>query len=82
MFEDDSENAFAILATRELGGNAQTIAAVNNPRNLSRIHLVQPDVVIAPQILGGELAAMLVCGEEVTGDFVMQRLFNDLKSPD
>lgn len=72
MLDDDSENAFVILAVRELGGRARTVAAVNDARHLSRIRLVQPDLVIAPQILGGELAAMMMCGEEVTSDFVMR----------
>ena len=76
MFEEDAENAFAILAVRDLGGKGRTVCAVNDPENLSRIRLVQPDVVIAPQILGGELAAMLVCGEEVTADFVLGRVLH------
>jgi len=36
---------------------------------------VQPDVVIAPQVLGGELMAMLLSGEQVTADFVLERVF-------
>lgn len=76
MFEDDAENAFAILAVRELKSTGRTVAAVNNLENLGRIKLVKPDVVIAPQILGGELAAMLACGEEVTPDFVMNRIIH------
>jgi len=75
MLEDDSENAFVVLAVKELGGTARTVAAVNDAHHLSRVRLVQPDVVIAPQILGGELAAMLLSGEEVTADFVMKRVF-------
>jgi len=75
MMADDSENAFCVLAVRELGGRARTVAAVNDARHLSRVKLVQPDVVIAPQVLGGELAAMLLSGEQVTPDFVMQRVF-------
>ncbi|HET7268929.1 MAG TPA: voltage-gated potassium channel protein [Oleiagrimonas sp.] len=75
MADDDSENAFVILAARELGGHARTVAAVNDGHHLARIKLVQPDVVIAPQILGGELAAMLLCGEHVTSEYVMQRVF-------
>ncbi|HZV91614.1 MAG TPA: voltage-gated potassium channel protein [Caldimonas sp.] len=75
MMADDSENAFIVLAVKELGGGAQTIAAVNDSRHLSRIKLVQPDVVIAPQVLGAELAAMLLSGETVTPEFVMQRVF-------
>ncbi|MBP1474367.1 voltage-gated potassium channel protein [Frateuria sp. MAH-13] len=75
MHADDSENAFVVLAVKELAGTARTVAAVNDARHLSRVKLVQPDVVIAPQVLGGELLAMLLSGEPVTPEFVMQRVF-------
>ncbi|MGH8749992.1 MAG: NAD-binding protein, partial [Burkholderiales bacterium] len=75
MMLDDSENAFVILAVKELGGGARTVAAVNDAANLSRIKLARPDVVISPQVLGGELIAMLLSGEEVTPDFVMKHVF-------
>ena len=75
MMVDDSENAFVILAVKELGGSARTVAAVNDAANLSRVKLAQPDVVISPQVLGGELIAMLLSGEEVTPDFVMKHVF-------
>src|SRR5579875_756131 len=75
MLDDDSENAFVVLAVRELAGTARTVAAVNDAHHLGRVRLVQPDVVIAPQILGGELAAMLLTGEQVTADVVMERVF-------
>ncbi len=79
MLVDDSENAFVVLAVKELTGKARTVAAVNDARHLSRVKLVQPDVVIAPQVLGGELLAMLLSGEPVTPDFVMQRVFQENK---
>ena len=75
MMDDDSENAFLVLAVKELAGSARTVAAVNDAHHLARVQLVQPDVVIAPQILGGELAAMILSGETVTADFVMKRVF-------
>ena len=75
MMVDDSENAFVILAVKELGGHARTVAAVNDAAHLSRVRLTQPDVVISPQVLGGELIAMLMSGEEVTSDFVMKHVF-------
>lgn len=74
MLPDDAENAFVVLAVRELMGTARTVAAVNEARHLSRLRLVQPDVVIAPQILGGELTAMMLTGEPITADFVLERL--------
>jgi voltage-gated potassium channel len=78
MLADDSENAFVVLAVKELATKVRTVAAVNDARHLSRVKLVQPDVVIAPQVLGGELAAMLLAGEQVTPDFVMQRVFQQV----
>lgn len=81
MLADDSENAFVVLAVKELGSGARTVAAVNDARHLGRVKLVQPDVVIAPQVLGGELTAMLLAGEQVTPDFVMQRVFQNASAP-
>jgi len=78
MMDDDSENAFLVLAVKELAGAARTVAAVNDAHHLARVQLVQPDVVIAPQILGGELAAMILSGETVTADFVMKRVFQQV----
>lgn len=80
MLADDSENAFAVLAVKELAPNVRTIAAVNDAHHLSRVKLAQPDVVIAPQVLGGELTAMLLAGEQVTPDFVMQRVFQNVSA--
>jgi voltage-gated potassium channel len=81
MLADDSENAFAVLAVKEIAPNVRTVAAVNDAHHLSRVKLAQPDVVIAPQVLGGELAAMLLAGEQVTPDFVMQRVFQNVAAP-
>lgn len=79
MMEGDADNAFAILAARELGA-ARTVAVVNDARHQNRITLVQPDVIIAPQLLGGELLAMSLTGEEITPEFVMSRFFQPLSA--
>ena len=71
MLADDSDNAFVVLAVREANPATRTVVAVNDARHLARIRLVHPDVVIAPQVLGGELAAKILCGEEVSPDFVL-----------
>ncbi len=75
MLDDDSENAFVVLAAKELGGGARTIVAVNDARHLSRVKRVQPDIVIAPQVLGAELTAMLLSDEPITPEFIMQSVF-------
>ncbi|MGN6593982.1 MAG: voltage-gated potassium channel protein [Terriglobales bacterium] len=76
MRSDDSENAFIALAVKELKGKAQTVVAVNDAKYMDRLKLVQPDVVIAPQVLGGEILAMALSGEPISGDYVLQRLLH------
>lgn len=73
---DDSENAFVVLAVKELAGAAKTVAAVNDARNMPRVRRVQPDLVIAPQVLGGELLAMALSGEKVEGDELLARFLH------
>lgn len=75
FLDDDSENAFIILAVKEVSHDVKTVTAVNDTRNLKRVKLAQPDVIIAPQVLGGELVAMHLEGEEVSSDFLMDRIF-------
>ncbi|KRE89016.1 potassium transporter [Frateuria sp. Soil773] len=76
MLADDSDNAFVVLAVREVNPATQTVVAVNDARHLERIRLVRPDLMIAPQVLGGELAAKILCGEEVSADFVMKSVLH------
>jgi voltage-gated potassium channel len=75
MRADDSENAFITLAVKELKGRAKTVVAISDSKHMDRIKLVQPDIVIAPEVLGGELLAMVLSGEPVTSDFLVDRFF-------
>ena len=75
MRADDSDNAFIVLAVKELKGRAKTVIAINDSKHMERIKLVQADVVIAPEVLGGELLAMVLTGETITSDFVLDRFF-------
>ncbi len=76
MRSDDSDNAFTALAVRELNGKAKTIVAVNDSKHLQRVRLVQPDFIIAPQVLGGEMLAMVLSGEAITSEFVAERFLH------
>jgi voltage-gated potassium channel len=75
MRADDSENAFIVLAVKELKGTAKTVATINDSKHIQRVKLVQPDMVIAPQVLGGELLAMVLSGEHISGDFLLDQFF-------
>nr|MBU2746871.1 voltage-gated potassium channel protein [Acidithiobacillus montserratensis] len=71
----DSENAFIILAAKELKVPGKTVAAVQDARNLERLRLIGADLIISPDVLGGELLAMTLSGEEMQGDTIISKLF-------
>jgi len=72
--EDDSENAFVVLAMRELDEKVKTVAVVHNSRNLASVKRVHPDLIISPQILGGELLAMALSGEDMNTQNLLDQL--------
>ena len=77
----DSDNAFVVLAVKELESRAKTVVAVNDSNNLGRVQRVQPDLIIAPQVLGGELLAMVLSGENPDSQTLLARLLHMTDSP-
>ncbi|NLP65718.1 voltage-gated potassium channel protein [Paraburkholderia sacchari] len=77
---DDAENAFVILAIKELAPNVRTVALVNDSRNLQRLRLLQPDMVFSPQLLAGELLARTLNNETIDNTLVEQLLFGKTRA--
>jgi voltage-gated potassium channel len=78
LSDDDAENAFVILALRELRTDAKKIAAVSRRKNLERVRRVQPDMILAPNVFGGEVLAMALTEEKIDGETLLKR-FLDVK---
>ncbi|MGH8398886.1 MAG: voltage-gated potassium channel protein [Gammaproteobacteria bacterium] len=76
LSDDDSRNAFVVLAMRELAEAIKTVVAVNDARNLASVKRVHPDLIISPQILGGELLAMALSGEPMNTDKLIDELLH------
>jgi voltage-gated potassium channel len=74
LSEDDSYNAFVVLAAKELNPNVRTVAAVGDTRNTGRVARTRPDVLLTLPQLGGELLAMALSGEEVKADALISQL--------
>lgn len=71
----DSENAFIVLAAKEVATPGKMVAAVQDGKNLERLRQVGADLIIAPEVLGGELLALTLSGEELEGSTIINRLF-------
>jgi voltage-gated potassium channel len=74
LSEDDSYNAFVVLAAKEVSPNVRTVAAVSDTRNTGRIARTRPDVMLTLPQLGGELLAMALSGEEIKADELISQL--------
>ena len=81
LLDDDSENAFVVLAVKELDTGVKTVAAVNQLKHLSRVRRVHPDLIIAPQVLGGELLTSMLTGEHIDVKKIMGSLLGQSKQP-
>lgn len=76
LSNDDAENAFVILALREINTDAKKVAAVNSRKNLERVRRVQPDMILAPNVFGGEVLAMALTEEKIDGNSLVERLLD------
>lgn len=74
LSENDSDNAFVVLAVKEVNEQVRTVVAVSDAHNLVRVRRVHPDVVLALPVIGGELLAMALSGEEIKADALVEQL--------
>jgi len=72
---DDSDNAFVVLAAKDTNERVRTLVAVSDADNMGRMRHVRPDVVLALPVIGGELLAMALSGEEIKVDALLDQLF-------
>ena len=80
--DDDSENAFIILAAKELVGNSsvKTVSVVNESVHLSKIQRVHPDMIFSPQMLGSEILTRTLAGEVIDSKVIMDLFFKSTAS--
>lgn len=75
---DDSDNAFIVLAAKEVvAQDTKILALVNSDKNLSKIKRVQPDIVFSLQTLASEMLLRKLSGEKMETDNLMDLLFQE-----
>jgi len=73
---NDSENAFVVLAAKELAAGLKTVAGVSSSGNLARVRSVKPDIVLSPQILGAEILALALSDDKIDIEGFLSRIFH------
>jgi len=77
--DDDAENAFIVLAAKDVAGaGCKTISVVNASKNLQKIKRVQPDMVFSLQTLGSELLVRTLNGEPIDNKLITALFFGDI----
>lgn len=78
---DDAENAFIVMAGREVRGpQTKLVALANSSVHLAKIRRVNPDIVISPQALGSEILARTLSNEPIDESLITRLLFGE-KAP-
>lgn len=68
---DDADNAFIVLAAKDVAAaSTKTVAVANNPEHLDKLRRVQPDIVFSLQQMVGELLARTLSGETIDQNFI------------
>ncbi len=67
--EDDSENAFIVLAVKEMNPNVRVLAVASSAIALRRLKLAHADMVFSPAAVGSRLLADLVQGNQILPEF-------------
>jgi voltage-gated potassium channel len=80
LSDDDSENAFVILAAHELETEAKKVAAVSSRKNLERVRRVHPDMVFAAPVFGSEALVMALTEQQIDRDWLLSRLLDEKPS--
>ena len=76
LLDDDAENAFVILAAREVSTEAKMTVSVRTADNIGRVRLARPDVIISPELFTSEILAMVANGETIDHSTLLDRLLN------
>ncbi len=76
LSDDNSENAFVILAAHELASDAKKVAAVSSRKNIERVRRVHPDMIMAAPVFGGEVLAMALTEEKIDGEWLLSRVLD------
>lgn len=74
--EEDADNAFVALAAKDANENVRTVVVVSDAHNMGRVRHVRPDAVLALPVIGGELLAMALSGEEIKVDELLEQLLH------
>lgn len=73
---DDSDNAFIVLAAKEIcGKDTRTVALANTSTHIKKIRQVNPDVVFSLQSLGAEILSRMVTGQPIDDALIANMLF-------
>jgi voltage-gated potassium channel len=67
--EDDSENAFIVLAVKEMNRSVPVLAVASSAVALRRLKLAHADMVFSPAAVGSRLLADLVQGNQILPEF-------------
>ena len=66
--EDDGENAFIALVSKDINPDISVLAVANSTAAIPRLKLARADMVFAPNAIGGRILVDLASGKSIEED--------------
>ncbi len=76
LSDNDADNAFVVLSAKDMSSDVKTVLAVSDSKNLNKVKMVHPDIILSPQLFGSEILARVLNGEEINNDMLVSMLLN------
>ncbi|OVZ91400.1 voltage-gated potassium channel protein [Yersinia alsatica] len=83
LCDSDADNAFTILAAKEIAGEStQTLALVNETENMNKVKRVEPSMVFSLPLLGSELLVRTLNGDTINNELITEMFFGNCQKLD
>lgn len=83
LCESDADNAFTILAAKEIAGEStRTLALVNETENMKKVKRVEPSMVFSLPLLGSELLVRTLNGDTINNELITEMFFGNCQKLD
>ncbi|ATM94787.1 voltage-gated potassium channel [Yersinia frederiksenii] len=83
LCDSDADNAFTILAAKEIAGEStKTLALVNETENMKKVKRVEPSMVFSLPLLGSELLVRTLNGDTINNELITEMFFGNCQKLD
>lgn len=80
LSNNNANNAFVVLSAKNISSNVKTVLAVSNSKNLNKIKIVHPNIILSPQLFSSKILAQVLNSKKINNNMLVSMLLNSSHS--